>query len=89
MIEREIILEDAEYLSLATIPSSCVRGVSSGSGNRFDFVLPPDGVDIEVVEKQLIEQALEQCDNNQSQAARKLSLGIDAFRYRMKKFGLL
>jgi DNA-binding NtrC family response regulator len=89
MIEREIILEDAEYLSLATIPSSCVRGGSSGSGNRFDFVLPPDGVDIEVVEKQLIEQALEQCDNNQSQAARKLSLGIDAFRYRMKKFGLL
>jgi transcriptional regulator with GAF, ATPase, and Fis domain len=51
--------------------------------------LPPEGVDIEEVERELIHQALESCDWNQSKAAKKLSLGIDAFRYRMKKFGLL
>jgi len=37
----------------------------------------------------LIRQALEVSDGNQSKAAQKLSLGIDAFRYRMKKFGFL
>jgi two-component system response regulator AtoC len=41
------------------------------------------------VEKELIRQALETTDWNQSKAAKKLSLGIDAFRYRMKKFGYL
>ncbi|MDD2557560.1 MAG: sigma-54 dependent transcriptional regulator [Desulfuromonadaceae bacterium] len=89
MVEREVILEDAEYLNLSTIPRSAEAQFSSSERSRYDFVLPPEGVDIEVVEKQLIEQALETCGHNQSRAARKLSLGIDAFRYRMKKFGLL
>ncbi|MDY0212067.1 MAG: sigma-54 dependent transcriptional regulator [Desulfuromonadaceae bacterium] len=89
MIEREVILEDAEYLNLSTIPRSAEAQFSCGGSSRYDFVLPSEGVDIEVVEKQLIEQALESCGHNQSRAARKLSLGIDAFRYRMKKFGLL
>jgi transcriptional regulator with GAF, ATPase, and Fis domain len=51
--------------------------------------LPPEGVDIEEVEKELIHQALDSSDWNQSKAAKKLNLGIDAFRYRMKKFGFL
>jgi DNA-binding protein Fis len=41
------------------------------------------------VEKELIRQALEITDANQSKAAKMLNLGIDAFRYRMKKFGFL
>jgi len=53
------------------------------------FRLPPEGIDIEEVEKELIRQALENTEWNQSKAAKKLNLGIDAFRYRMKKFGYL
>lgn len=89
IIEREVILEDAEHLNLTTIPRTPGGGLIQEGAGRYDYVLPSDGVDIELVEKQLIEQALELCGNNQSQAARKLNLGIDAFRYRMKKFGLL
>ena len=48
-----------------------------------------DGADIEDVERELIRQALEVSEGNQSKAAKKLNLGIDAFRYRMKKFGFL
>jgi transcriptional regulator with GAF, ATPase, and Fis domain len=51
--------------------------------------LPPEGIDIEEVEKELIHQALESSDWNQSKAAKMLNLGTDAFRYRMKKFGYL
>ena len=47
------------------------------------------GKTMEEVEKELIQQALSITGGNQSKAAKKLSLGIDAFRYRMKKFGLL
>ncbi len=53
------------------------------------FRLPPEGLDIEELEKDLIHQALISSEWNQSKAARKLNLGIDAFRYRMKKFGFL
>ena len=48
-----------------------------------------EGVDIEEVEKELIRQALDVSEWNQSKAAKKLNIGIDAFRYRMKKFGYL
>ena len=61
-------------------------GVSAGP---ITFQLPPDGIDIEDVERELIRQALEQTNGNQSKAAKMLNLGIDAFRYRMKKFGFL
>jgi len=54
-----------------------------------NFRIPPEGVDIEDLERELIRQALEISDGNQSKAAKKLNLGIDAFRYRMKKFGFL
>jgi transcriptional regulator with GAF, ATPase, and Fis domain len=53
------------------------------------FILPPEGVDIDEVEKDLIRQALDTTEWNQSKAAKKLNLGIDAFRYRMKKFDLI
>ena len=89
IIERAVILEDDQYLDLAAMPQSAGAKAAEHSASGYDFILPADGVDIEVVEKQLIQQALEQSGNNQSQAARKLCLGIDAFRYRMKKFGLL
>jgi two-component system, NtrC family, response regulator AtoC len=87
VIERAIILENEEMLLLEHLPQEIVAkaGGSGGGG----FRLPPEGIDIEDVERELIRQALEISEGNQSKAAKKLSLGIDAFRYRMKKFGFL
>jgi DNA-binding NtrC family response regulator len=87
VIERAIILENEETLLLEHLPQEIVAkaGGSGGGG----FRLPPEGIDIEDVERELIRQALEISEGNQSKAAKKLSLGIDAFRYRMKKFGFL
>ena len=44
---------------------------------------------INEVEKPLLECVLDMAKSNQSKAAKKLNLGIDAFRYRMKKFKFL
>ena len=87
VIERAIILESGDTLKLELLPCEQLSQVNAASNGSFQ--LPPEGIDIEVVEKQLIQQALVLSSGNQSQAARKLHLGIDAFRYRMKKFGLL
>lgn len=45
-------------------------------------------VDLELIEKALIERALRRTEGNVSAAARLLSIGREAMRYRMTKFGL-
>jgi len=89
VVERAIILGNDETLLLEHLPLEIVAKASSQSGGITTFKLPPEGIDIEEVEKELIRQALEISEWNQSKAAKKLNLGIDAFRYRMKKFGYL
>lgn len=90
VIERAIILGNDNTLLLEHLPLEIIAKGSSQSGVPVSsFRLPPEGIDIEEVEKELIRQALEIADWNQSKAAKKLNLGIDAFRYRMKKFGYL
>jgi two-component system response regulator AtoC len=90
VIERAIILGNDETLLLEHLPLEIVAKTSPQSGVPVSsFRLPPEGIDIEEVEKELIRQALEVTEWNQSKAAKKLNLGIDAFRYRMKKFGFL
>jgi DNA-binding NtrC family response regulator len=52
------------------------------------FQLPPDGVSLEEVERQLLTQALERTGGNQTQAAQLLRINRDQVRYRIEKFGL-
>jgi two-component system, NtrC family, response regulator AtoC len=90
VIERAIILGNEDTLLFEHLPLEIIAKSSlSTNVPMATFKLPPEGVDIEEVEKELIRQSLEITDWNQSKAAKKLNLGIDAFRYRMKKFGFL
>ena len=50
--------------------------------------MPPDGVKLEEVERQLLVQALERAGGNQTQAAQLLGVNRDQVRYRIEKFGL-
>ncbi len=89
IIERAIILENEETLMLEHLPRELVSRTGDIASGPMNLRIPPEGIDIEDVERELIRQALEVSDGNQSKAAKKLNLGIDAFRYRMKKFGFL
>jgi two-component system, NtrC family, response regulator AtoC len=89
VIERAIILGNDDNLLLENLPLEIVAKASQMTVPMATFKLPPEGIDIEEVERELIKQSLEITDWNQSKAAKKLNLGIDAFRYRMKKFGFL
>ncbi len=90
VIERAIILSnDTECIEHLPLDSSSLPPTTDTAGPVGMFRLPPEGIDIEEVERELIRQALENNEWNQSKAAKKLSLGVDAFRYRMKKFGFL
>jgi two-component system response regulator AtoC len=51
------------------------------------LTLPPQGLSLDDLEKDLIRQALERTNYNKTQAAKLLGLSYDAFRYQVKKFG--
>lgn len=54
----------------------------------FRILLPENGISLEDVEKDLICQAMERTNNNQTKAAKILGISYDTLRYQVKKFGL-
>jgi transcriptional regulator with PAS, ATPase and Fis domain len=52
------------------------------------FVLPPTGLSLDELERDLILQALQKANHNKSQAAKLLNISYDSLRYQIKKFGL-
>jgi DNA-binding NtrC family response regulator len=80
-IERAMLLVDRSYLEPEDF--TLTRSVSP-----VEFVLPPEGVKLEEVERQLLVQALERAGGNQTQAAQLLGINRDQVRYRIEKFGL-
>jgi DNA-binding NtrC family response regulator len=58
------------------------------AGSASPIGLPRDGLDLVELEKQLIREALERTDGNQTQAARLLGLSRQTLIYRMQKHGI-
>ncbi|MBX6424269.1 sigma-54 dependent transcriptional regulator [Thermosulfurimonas sp. F29] len=80
--ERALILAGGE-LPLTVEHFDFLYAQSPGSRSR-RFELPPEGISLEELEKELIRQALDRTGGNQSAAARLLGLTRSKFRTRMK-----
>ena len=81
-IERAMLLTDRTDL----VPEDF--GTLSKTAVATAFRLPPDGVNLEEVERQLVVQALERAHGNQTHAGQLLGINRDQVRYRIEKFGL-
>lgn len=88
-IERAMIFEDRDQIMIERLPLEIISISSRHPLEKLDVKIPEDGIDIEEVERELVKQALTIAKGNQSKAARLLNIGVDAMRYRMKKFGFL
>jgi DNA-binding NtrC family response regulator len=89
VVERAVILcRDGDLISPDLLPP-----LIGESAEDLDWTsairLPPEGIDINLVEKELIRQALQQAGGHQGKAAKLLHIGRDALRYRMGKHGYL
>ena len=82
-IERAMLLVDHDWLTPSDFPSLTRHATSASM-----FRLPPDGVNLEDVERQLLVQALERSGWNQTHAGQLLRINRDQVRYRVEKFGL-
>jgi two-component system response regulator AtoC len=82
-VERAVLLAEEERLVPGDFP---LRGLAVTAADAFR--LPPGGIDLEELERDLLVQALHRTGGNQTQAARLLHLNRDQIRYRIEKFGL-
>lgn len=89
VIERLVVLESVETLLPEHLPVAMTGGEFVERRRSTRFYLPEKGISLEALEKDLIEQALKQSENNQTKAAKLLGVSYDSLRYRIKKHGLL
>jgi DNA-binding NtrC family response regulator len=87
LVERAVLLSEEDMLQPADFDSLHTARARSGTGHGH-FDLPPEGVNLDEVERSLVVQALERAGGNQTRAAAMLGLHRDQIRYRVEKFGL-
>ena len=91
VIERMLLLGEGSELLPEHIPLEVRIGSSAQpdhpAGNGA-IALPTDGLDLEELERTLIQQALAAAKGNKTRAAQLLRLTRDTLRYRVEKYGI-
>ena len=84
--ERMVILLNGKTVDVDNLPAEIKGSQKVKISNP--FTLPENGIVLEQVEAQLINQAMDKSRGNQSKAARLLGLTRSALLYRMKKHAI-
>jgi DNA-binding NtrC family response regulator len=88
VVERIVVLENTETILPQHLPAALTKGQFAKRREFGAFVLPEEGISLEQLEQDLIEQALKRTSNNQTKAAKLLGISYDSLRYQIKKFGI-
>ena len=83
-IERAMIFAETEHIETADLVILDLQALR----HTRQWTVPPGGIVLNDVERQLILSALEQTGQNKAKAARLLGLTRDTLRYRLDKYGL-
>ena len=88
IIERAVLLADGDTLGPDDLDLHRPKAASSiEAGKGFSMQLPAEGINLEEVERSLVQQALERAQGNKTRAGALLGLHRDQIRYRIEKFG--
>jgi two-component system NtrC family response regulator len=86
IIERIVVLARGDEITLNDLPDFLRRERPAVETLHLD--LPPHGISLEAVERELIVRALEKFHGNQTHAAQYLDISRKTLIYRMEKHGL-
>jgi len=86
VIERLVVLTRGDEISINDLPDYLRRERPPVEELHLD--LPPQGISLEAVEKELILRALQKFNWNQTQAARYLDISRKTLIYRIEKFNI-
>jgi len=91
VIERALILEDADQITTEYLPGSLLAppriadSPTNTTGGAAHFVLPNEGISLDEAELSFVRQAIQRSGGNQTRAAELLGISRDQLRYRLKK----
>jgi two-component system response regulator AtoC len=90
LVERAAIMSGDSIVSVDDLSLPQKRKTAIAIDEKADIKInfPSDGIDLESIEKEVIVKALRFCAGNVSDAARKLGIGREALRYRIKKYSI-
>ncbi|HEU0140317.1 MAG TPA: sigma-54 dependent transcriptional regulator [Bryobacteraceae bacterium] len=86
VVERLVVLSRGSEITVADLPEFLRREQPLADVLQLD--LPPRGISLESIEKELLIRALEKFNWNQTHAARYLDISRKALMYRMEKHGI-
>jgi len=87
VIERLFVLCDGNEITMEDLPEP-MRSVAACE-DLIRIELPPQGLDLEAVERELVAKALHKFNGNQTRAAAYLNISRKSFLYRLEKFGIV
>ena len=85
-VERLAVIAESDTVNINDLPDNMTA--TTGNASNVLIQLPEDGIDLEEVEREILRQALEKRDGNQTRAAQYLNITRSALIYRMQKYGL-
>lgn len=90
VMERAIILETNSTLCIKDLPSEIgnINDEQIKTKSDFHFDFPDEGISLVNLEKEIIRQALQKANNNQTKASKLLDISRDTLRYKLKKYHL-
>jgi DNA-binding NtrC family response regulator len=100
VIERAVILENMSTLQAESLPGEIVslaENIISKAPihkdiqiekpqSAYEIIIPTEGLSLYEVEKQIIIQALQKTENNQTKTSKLLGISRDVLRYKVKKY---
>ncbi|MFH1020296.1 MAG: sigma-54 dependent transcriptional regulator [Pseudomonadota bacterium] len=88
VIEHCVVLENMETVESQHLALNLPQAEGFAERRKITrILLPENGISLDELEKDLIGQALERTNNNQTKAAKLLGISYDTLRYQAKKFG--
>ncbi len=89
VIERALIFHGGGTILPKHLPPEIVEEKGVGKGFELkDLEIPPEGLPLEEVEKEVIKKVLAMTEGKLSKAARMLHITRDTLRYRVRKLGI-
>jgi DNA-binding NtrC family response regulator len=86
VMERIVVLARDKEITVEDLPKFLRQ--ERGGMEALEIDLPPQGISLEAIEKELMLKALEKCDWNQTRAARYLDISRKTLIYRMERHGI-
>jgi len=91
-LDRAVLFSESEAIDSAALGLPSARAASipleKDASGALSIEIPDEGIDFDVLERELISSALRKAQGSQTKAAKLLGLSRDTLRYRIEKFSI-